>query len=72
MNMNSATKIPPTPAAYTVAEFGSLLRIGHVKTHELIRTGAIRSYKIGAKRLIPAGELDRFIGERLAHLEDAA
>jgi excisionase family DNA binding protein len=55
------------PLAYAVKEAMELSRIGRTKFYELIRTGQIRTKKIGSKHLVPVDELKRFLRD-----EDAA
>ena len=47
----------------SVSEARKRLGIGHVKTFELIGSGALRSVKIGTRRLIPEDALDDFVAE---------
>lgn len=55
----------PSPLAHPVNTACTRLGVGRVKLYELIGTGAIKSFKIGNKRLIPESELQRFIAERM-------
>lgn len=48
----------------TRAQTGGRLNLGKTKTDQLIRTGEIRSVKIGRSRRIPASALREYI-ERL-------
>lgn len=57
--MRESTK--QEPLAYTVREAMGLSRIGRTKFYELIRTGQIRTKRIGAKHLVPVDELKRFL-----------
>jgi excisionase family DNA binding protein len=54
--------------AYTVEEVADLLRVGRDKVYLLLRTGRLRSIKIGKSRRITEAHLAAFI----ASLEDAA
>lgn len=49
---------------FTPGQAGGRLKLGKTKTNELIRTGEIRSVKIGRSRRIPASALREYI-ERL-------
>jgi excisionase family DNA binding protein len=49
---------------YSVQEAAALLGIGRTYMFQLLRTGEIDSLKIGSRRKIPAGALERYI-ERL-------
>jgi excisionase family DNA binding protein len=57
--MRESTK--QEPLAYTVKEVMELSRIGRTKFYELIKSGKIRTKKIGAKHLVPVDELKRFM-----------
>lgn len=46
---------------YTVDEGAEFLRLSVSTTRTLLRTGALHSIKIGARRLIPAAALEDFI-----------
>jgi excisionase family DNA binding protein len=54
--------------AYTVEQVAKMLNIGRDKVYELIRTGQLRSIKIGKLRRITEDQLAEFI----ASLEDHA
>ena len=54
--------------AYTVEQVAEMLHIGRDKVYYLLRTGQLRSIKIGKSRRITAKHLAEFI----ASLEDAA
>ncbi len=60
MNSNTAA-----PLAHPVPVACARLGIGRVKLYELIGTGAIKTFKIGTKRLVPEAELQRFIAEQM-------
>ncbi|OLT31889.1 hypothetical protein BJF79_08850 [Actinomadura sp. CNU-125] len=47
--------------AYTVEQVADLLQIGRDKIYELIRTGRLRSVKIGRLRRITERQLDDFV-----------
>jgi excisionase family DNA binding protein len=53
--------------AYTVEQVAEILHVGRDKVYYLLRTGQIRSIKIGKLRRIT----DRHIAEFVASLEDA-
>ena len=42
------------------------LGIGRTAFYELLKSGEIRSIKVGTRTLIPESELQRFITERMA------
>jgi len=54
------------PRAYPLAEAIARLGIKPTKGAELIRTGELKSFTIGRNRFVDAGELARFIQERIA------
>lgn len=58
----------PNLQAYTVEQVAKMLNIGRDKVYELIRTGQLRSIKIGKLRRITEEHLADFIASR----EDAA
>lgn len=60
--MNTAN---PAPLAHDVNTAAARLGIGRVKLYELINSGEIKSFRIGAKRLIPESELQRFVAEQM-------
>lgn len=60
--MNTAN---PAPLAHAVNIAAARLGIGRVKLYELINSGEIKSFRIGAKRLIPESELQRFVAEQM-------
>ncbi len=55
-----------TPLAYPVNEACARLGIGRVTLYALLKSGDLRGFKIGAKRLIPDSELQRIVAERMA------
>jgi excisionase family DNA binding protein len=61
---------PPQPRvqAYTVEEVADLLHVGRDKVYYLLRTGQLRSIKIGKSRRITEEHLAVFV----ASLEDRA
>lgn len=54
--------------AYTVEQVAKMLHIGRDKVYELLRTGQLRSIKIGKLRRITEEQLSEFI----ASLDDHA
>lgn len=55
-----------------VHEARARLRIGHTKFYELLRTGELRSVKIGSRRLIPSDALDEYMDRLLGQGGSAA
>lgn len=48
-------------AAYTPADCRPLLRLGRDKVYDLIRTGQLRSVRVGRKYLVPADAISEFL-----------
>lgn len=59
----------------SVEDFGLTVGIGRSMAWELVRTGRIASVKLGARRLVPRDEIERFVerlrSEQAAGPEDA-
>ena len=51
---------PEKPLFYTVPEVMELTRLGRWKVYALIRSGDLRSVKIGRDRRIPAHAIEEF------------
>ncbi|MFE7407157.1 helix-turn-helix domain-containing protein [Isoptericola sp. NPDC057559] len=54
------------PLIYSVEEAAQVLRISRDTTYELLRSGQLRSIKVGRRRLIPAVAIHEYIRARLA------
>ena len=52
---------PITPRVLRVEEAARALGIGRSLLYELIRSGRLRSFKVGSRRLIPASAIDEAI-----------
>jgi len=50
-----------TPVAYNVNEAAQSLRISRDKIYELIRSGRLRTVKVGRRRLVPVAALDEWM-----------
>ncbi|RZU72026.1 AlpA family transcriptional regulator [Micromonospora kangleipakensis] len=50
-----------TPRVLRVEEAARALGIGRSLTYDLIRSGQLRSFKVGSRRLIPAAAIDEVI-----------
>ena len=50
------------PLLYTVPQVTEMLNIGRTATYDLIRTGRLKSVKIGALRRVPSTALTEFLG----------
>jgi excisionase family DNA binding protein len=53
-------------------EAGELLGIGETFMRSLLRSGQLRSLKVGTLTKIPRDELERFVATRLQEAEDKA
>jgi excisionase family DNA binding protein len=53
--------IMSSPLLYTVPQITEMLSIGRTAAYELIKSGRLRSVKIGNSRRIPAVALDEFL-----------
>jgi hypothetical protein len=51
------------PLAYRMSDFSRRIGIGKTKLFDMIKTGELRSVLIGNRRLIPASEAARLLGE---------
>ena len=62
------------PRMYTRGDAMRILRIGETSLHWLVRTGKLRSVRIGGRVLIPATEVERLCrkGTTLSEAEKAA
>jgi len=54
-----------TPLAHQIPEACHRIGIARTSIYALIKSGEIRSIKVGARTLIPESELQRFIAKRL-------
>lgn len=52
---------PIAPRVLRVEEAARALGIGRSLTYDLIRSGRLRSFKVGSRRLIPATAIDETI-----------
>jgi excisionase family DNA binding protein len=58
----------PALRAYTVEQVAEILHVGRDKVYSLLRTGQLRSIKIGKSRRITAAHIAEFVSS----LEDAS
>lgn len=49
------------PLLYRVEEAAEVLRIGRTVVYELIRCGALRTVKVGTRRLVPAVAVREYV-----------
>ena len=54
--------INPSPLAYSVDAFCRSIGIGRTKFYDLVRERKIRTVTIGGRRLVPATEIQRLLG----------
>lgn len=69
MSDTSTAVVTVIPVAYRVEEAAESLRISRDSIYELIRSGELRTIKVGARRLVPVIALSEYIASAL---EDAA
>lgn len=50
-----------TPLLYRVEEAAEALRLSRAMVYEIIRSGALRTVKIGTRRLVPVAALGEYI-----------
>lgn len=55
----------PAPLANKIPDACRRLGIGRTVLYELIKSGEVRTIKIGTRTLIPEGELQKVIASRL-------
>lgn len=53
------------PLAVSPRRAAEYLGVGHDAIYQLLNQGRIRSVKLGRRRLIPLGELERFLSDEL-------
>lgn len=60
--MNVSSRLSQVhPAAYTPADCRPLLNLGRDKIYALIRSGELRSIRVGRKYLVPADAVAEFL-----------
>jgi excisionase family DNA binding protein len=52
------------PVVYRVEEAAEALRISRDAVYELIRSGQLRSFKVGRRRLVPIAALTEYVASR--------
>jgi excisionase family DNA binding protein len=63
---NTCERTRTTPRLLTVRQAAKTLSLGVSTVHELIRSGALVSVKIGAARRVPVEALDKFLEAKAA------
>lgn len=56
----------------SIPDAGARLGVSRSSVYNLMNCGALRTIKIGKRRLIPAAEIDRYVAGRMAELADVA
>lgn len=51
------------PLAYNVDTFCQVMSLGRTKVYDMIKSGELRSRVVGGRRLIPADEARRLLGQ---------
>jgi excisionase family DNA binding protein len=67
--MDSTTEaagVTVAPVVYRVEEAARALRISRDGIYELIRSGRLRTIKVGSRRLVPLTALDEFVASEMA------
>ena len=55
---------------YTIPEVMREMRVGKTSVYQLIRTGELKSIKVGGVRRVPAAAVDDYIADRLSSPEN--
>ena len=61
INYSTITNFDNLPLALTVLEAGQVLRVGRSVTYELVRSGQLRSVRIGRSIRIPRNALVEYL-----------
>lgn len=61
IEISAVTNISNLPLALTVLEAGQVLRVGRSVTYELVRSGQLRSVRIGRSIRIPRDALVEYL-----------
>jgi len=61
IELSAVTNISNLPLALTVLEAGQVLRVGRSVTYELVRSGQLRSVRIGRSIRIPRDALVEYL-----------
>ncbi len=57
------------PLLLTINQVAALLNLGRTKTYEIVRSGKLKSYKFGSRRLIRREDVSRYV-ESMASEQD--
>lgn len=61
IELSAVTNVSNLPLALTVLEAGQVLRVGRSVTYELVRSGQLRSVRIGRSIRIPRDALVEYL-----------
>ena len=61
--MTAIEKLPGCRKAYSLREVGGLINTGQTKLFELIKSGQLKTRKLGRKRLVLDADLQHFLEE---------
>ena len=61
--MTEIEKLPGRRKAYSLREVGGLINTGQTKLFELIKSGQLKTRKLGRKRLVLDADLQHFLEE---------
>ena len=61
--MTEIEKVPGRRKAYSLREVGGLINTGQTKLFELIKSGQLKTRKLGRKRLVLDADLQHFLEE---------
>ena len=64
-NLNTNTLFANYPDVVTVEQLKEMLQIGHVLAYRLVKSGEIKSKKIGREYKIPKANVIKYISEVL-------
>lgn len=62
----NTTEQTNAPLAHQIPQACIRIGVSRSSLYDLMKSGAIRSFKVGSRTLIPETELQRFIDERMA------
>ncbi|TLG09546.1 helix-turn-helix domain-containing protein [Nocardia cyriacigeorgica] len=60
-NPDGLAPVHPEPRLLTIPEVGAQLRLSKWSVYQLIHECKLTSVKVGARRFVPASEVDRFV-----------
>ncbi len=61
--MNHTTNTTEPAMLFAITEVADILGIGRTNVYALLKSGKLRSVKIGGRRLIPRTALEQFVTE---------